>query len=70
MPERSDHQHDRKDEAESPETRCRNMHENVEADEDEPCVCSAEPRWQALGEEMEREKQESQEARHRSERRE
>lgn len=61
MPEKHEEQQRRDPRTDPSKKAPRNMHENVEADEDEPCVCCAEPRWQALAEEMEREKEKSQE---------
>jgi len=57
MPEKHEEQQRDAHRAHQLKRTSRNMHENVEADEDEPCVCCAEPRWQALAEEMERERE-------------
>lgn len=61
MPEQHKKPTTREPQTEQPERVPRNMHEGVEADEDAPCICSPEPRWQALAEEMERKRQEKQE---------
>ncbi len=37
----------------------RSMHDDVGEDEDAPCICAPEPRWQALADEMEREAREN-----------
>lgn len=46
---------DRGEQAQAQRRRSGSMHDGVEIWEDDPCACEAEPRWEAVREEMEEE---------------
>lgn len=46
-------EHHKRSEPATPRPRSTSMHDNVPIWDDEPCCCEPEPRWQAVGEELE-----------------